>query len=217
MTTIKFNLLDNAADSIAFAIELLAWPDIQSDERRMKQAILSVAQGVELLLKERLRRVHPALIFEDVDKYPSLDARTVGADRAIARLQSVAGVVVAEADRSLVRDLRRTRNAIEHGEWHTTLKQARSIIGTALSFAIAFAKQELDRDLSYQFRLDDTWDRLVTEAHEFAAAHARRVAAIEGISASAAVPCAHCHQETLDRLERACPLCGHWNSDGDLP
>lgn len=50
------------------------WDDETNDARRLKQAILGVSHGVELLLKERLRRVHPALVWENVDKYPNLSA-----------------------------------------------------------------------------------------------------------------------------------------------
>lgn len=215
-TNIQFDLLANATDSVSYAIELLAWPDIRNDERRMKQAILSIAQGVELLLKERLRRIHPAFIFEDIDKFPSLDARTVGADRALVRLKSIANYQVRDSDRQLVRDLRRTRNAIEHAEWHTTLAEAKAIVGPALSFAIDFARTELGRDLSYEFRRDDTWDQLLAELHEFASEHARRLAANAGIDQVSLMTCDYCHHETLDQLERSCPLCGHWNSDEDF-
>ena len=69
---IEFDLLTNAADSISQAIELLAWRDEADEARRLKQAVLAVAHGVELLLKERLRQVHPVLIWENVDKFPSL-------------------------------------------------------------------------------------------------------------------------------------------------
>lgn len=216
ITTIQFDLLTNATDSISYAIELLAWPDIRNDERRMKQAILSISQGVELLLKERLRRVHPAFLFEDIDKFPSLDARTVGAERALVRLKSIAGYEVRDSDKQLMRDLRRTRNAIEHAEWHTTLAEAKAIVGPALSFAIDFAKTELDRDLTYEFRREDTWDQLLAELHEFAAAHARRLASNAGVDQVNLMPCQHCHHETLDRLEQSCPLCGHWNRGTDV-
>lgn len=216
-TSIRFDLLANAMDSIAYAIELLAWPDIRRDERRMKQAILSIAQGVELLLKERLRRIHPSLIFEDVDKFPSLDARTVGADRALTRLRNIDNVQIQASDQQLVRDLRRTRNAIEHAEWHTTLPEAKAIVGAALSFAVEFARSELGRDLSYEFRRDDTWDQLLTELREFASAHARRLAVNAGAAPGSLMTCEYCQQDTLDRLERSCPVCGHWNSDEELP
>ena len=80
---IEFDLLSNAEDSIQQAIELVAWGNDQPEPRRLKQAVQSIAHGAELLLKERLKRVHPCLIWENVDKYPSLNARTVTAETAM--------------------------------------------------------------------------------------------------------------------------------------
>ncbi len=77
---VEFNLLSNAADSIDSAIELIAWGNEKVEASRLKQSIQSIAHGIELLLKERLRRVHPALLWENVDKYPSLNARTVNSE-----------------------------------------------------------------------------------------------------------------------------------------
>ena len=156
--TIQFDLLANATDSIQYSIELLAWRDIANDQRRMKQSIMAIAHGVELLLKERLRRVQPALVWEDVDRFPNLDARTVGVDRALARLRSIGGVEISDEDMGLLKSLRRTRNAIEHFEWHTSIQEAKAVVGPALSFALDFANRELQRDLAYEFRRDDTWD-----------------------------------------------------------
>ena len=111
---IEFDLLANATDSITQAIELLAWKDEPSDARRLKQAVLAVAHGVELLLKERLRRVHPVLIWENVDRFPSLSARTVTVDTALSRLVRIGGLMSLNDDSELISSLRDTRNAIEH-------------------------------------------------------------------------------------------------------
>lgn len=141
---IEFNLLRNAVDSIERAIEVIAYFDDQKDDaKRLKQAVLSAAHGVELLLKERLRRVHPAMIWENVDKYPSTSARTVTVEGAINRLINIAGVQIDESDYKLLRELRDTRNAIEHYAWSTTKQQADTIVGEALGFAVHFAKDEL--------------------------------------------------------------------------
>lgn len=214
---IQFDLVDNAADSIEHAIEILAWKDIAGNERRLKQAILGVAQGVELLLKEKLRRIQPALVWEDVDRYPSLDARTVGADKAVSRLRAIGGIELSKTDEQLIKALRRTRNAIEHFEWHTSITEAKSIAGPALSFALDFARVHLNRDLAYRFKTDDTWNMLLKELREFAEAHARRLALASGSESYDLITCEHCEQPTLQCLDASCPLCGHWNSNGDVP
>jgi hypothetical protein len=76
---INFDLLSNADDSIRQTVELLAWKDGSGGRKakhsRLKRAIMFSAHSVELLLKEKLRQANPALVWENVDKYPSLAAR----------------------------------------------------------------------------------------------------------------------------------------------
>jgi len=68
---IQFDLLANARDSLRQAVALLAWKDIEPADARLKHAITNAARSIELLLKERLRRINPAFVLENVDKYPS--------------------------------------------------------------------------------------------------------------------------------------------------
>src|SRR5690606_36020652 len=110
--TLTFNLIQNAIDSLERSVDLLAWREEPNEAKRMKQAILSVAHGIELLLKERLRQVHPSLVWENVDKYPSFSARTVTVDTALVRLTNIGGLQFAEEDVKLIRELRDKRNAI---------------------------------------------------------------------------------------------------------
>lgn len=216
-STITFELIENAIDSVAHAIELMAWKDIVDERSRLKQAILSIAHGVELLLKERLRRVHPSLVWEDVDKYPRLDARTVGVDKAIHRLRSIGAVVLDEADIALIKSLRNTRNAIEHFSWQTTRQEATLIVGQALSFAVDFAQQHLNYNIAHRFKRDDTWLQLVENSAAFVKAHTerheRRVPSGEYY-----YQCDFCNAMTISRYGGACPICGHWNHvDNDEP
>lgn len=216
-STISFELIENAIDSVAHAIELMAWKDIPDERSRLKQAILSVAHGVELLLKERLRRVHPSLVWEDVDKYPRLDARTVGVDRAIHRLKSIGAVILDESDVALIKSLRNTRNAIEHFSWQTTRQEASLIVGQALSFAVDFAKTHLGYDIAHRFRRDDTWQQLVENSASFVKAHSERHER-QAPTGEFYYPCDFCNALTISRYGGACAVCGHWNHiDPDEP
>ena len=78
-------------------------------------------------MKERLRQINPAFVWENVDKYPNLEARTVTVDTAISRLKNIGGVKFTDNDEKNLRSLRTTRNAIEHYEWSTTEKEAKSL------------------------------------------------------------------------------------------
>lgn len=168
---IEFDLLRNARDSIDRAIELIAWDDQQGEARRLKQAVQAVAHGIELLMKERLRRVHPSLIWENVDRYPSLSARTVTAEGALSRLRSIAGLETAEADIELLHSLRNTRNAIEHFAWVTTKNEADAIVGHALEFAFHFSRNEFDYEyMDYSAFKDGLPDQLIQSNGHFAKA-----------------------------------------------
>jgi hypothetical protein len=87
-TQIHFDLLSNARDSIPQTVDLLAWPEesesVRAEHSRLKRAIMFSAHSIELLLKEKLRQVNPAFVWENADKYPSLGARTVTVDTAIS-------------------------------------------------------------------------------------------------------------------------------------
>ena len=207
---IQFDLLANARDSLRQSVELLAWKGIGSDHAILKQAITNAAHSIELLLKERLHKINPALVWENVDKYPSLEARTVTVDTAISRLKNIGGVIFSEKDEKNLRSLRMTRNAIEHFEWHTTEKEAKVIVGNALSFAFSFAIDYLDTDLAADFKQDDTWRSLIDELYEFVSAHAARIEAKFRENGEYPSCCDKCGELTVPMRGGSCKLCGHW-------
>ena len=209
---IEFDVLNNAKDSLRQAVELIATSEIGTDHARLKHAITASAHCIELLLKERLRRLNPAFVWENIDKYPSLEARTVTATTAISRLKSIGGVQFSENDERSLKSLRITRNAIEHYEWRTSEKEAKIIVGHALSFAICFAQDELGTDLSEEFKSDDTWAMLINELYEFARAHGARLEARLRAKGECPTCCDECGELTVPMWGGSCELCGHWQS-----
>ena len=212
---IQFNLLTNAQDSLRQAVELLAWKDIGSDQGRLKHAITCAAHSIELLLKERLRQINPAFVWENVGKYPNLEARTVTVDTAIARLTNIGRITFTEKDKKNIQSLRTTRNAIEHYEWHTTKKEARIIVGSALSFAFSFAVEQLCVDLSSDFKQDDTWRTLVDELPDFVRSHGARLEAKLKEKGEHPTCCDACGELTIPMHGSSCKLCGHWQNIND--
>lgn len=213
--TIKFDLLENANDSLRQVINALAWKEIDSKHARLKHAIMNSFHCIELLLKERLRQVNPALVWENVDKYPSLEANTVNVNTAIKRLENIGKVTITQNDKTNIDSLRKTRNAIEHYEWDTTEKEAKIILGHALSFAFSFAKDELAIDLSAEFKQDDTWQTFIEELYEFARAHGNRIETKLIKSGDYPQCCDSCEQLTVPASGGSCQLCGHWQSIDD--
>jgi len=219
---IEFDLLANAIDSIDRAIELVAWKDEKNDAKRLKQAVLSIAHGVELLLKERLRRIHPVLIWENVDKYPSLSARTVTVDGALSRLSKIGGLNMSKEECALITSLRDTRNAIEHFAWLTTKAEADHIVGHALGFAVHFAKDELNYVFvgDYASRKDDTLTCLLESNPHFAEAFRSRYERSIASQGPIKLECKFCRARAVNPSTGSCDLCGHWSwpgSDKEIP
>lgn len=212
---IKFDLLGNAKASLRQAVELLAFKDLGSDHARLKHAITSAAHCIELLLKERLRQINPAFVWENVDRYPSLGARTVTVDAAISRLKSIGGVEFTPDDERNLKSLRTTRNAIEHYEWRTTEKEAKIIVGNALSFAFSFAEDKLCVELAKEFQRDDTWRVLLDELYEFSRAHGARLEAKLRARGEYPSCCDECGELAVPMRGGSCELCGHWQSIED--
>ena len=133
--------------------------DDATPSNKYKQAILSIFHCSELLLKERLRKVNPALIWENIDKYPSLAARTVSIEKAISRLIAIGKITIKENDKETLLACRNLRNAIQHLEFEIPEKEAKVLLGKALSFVFSFGSTELEVDLDDEFKDDQTWKR----------------------------------------------------------
>ena len=207
---IQFDLLTNAKDSLRQAVELLVWKDLEPEQARLKHAITNAAHAIELLLKERLRQASPAFVWENVDKYPNVTARTVTVAAAITRLKNIGGVKFSQQDEKILLSLRTTRNVIEHYEWRTTVKEAKVIVGSALGFAFSFAFDELGIDLAADFKKDDTWNGLIDELHEFVQAYGARFEAKLKEKDEYPSGCDACGELTVPMRGGSCDLCGHW-------
>jgi hypothetical protein len=153
MSHLNLNLLENAIDSIRHAIEHYTGKEPQT--RRYKYAILHLAQGVLLLLKQRLSREHPCLIYKNVSDIGGL---TVDIQMLISRLSSIAGVELGD-DVKTIQELVNTRNTIEH--YALELKQASvdSLIGRIVPFLVGFCRDELEVDFKAEVG-QETWDAL---------------------------------------------------------
>jgi len=204
---VQFNLINNAKDSLKHAIGHLTTGGGPKPED-LKYAIRDVAHVIELLLKERLNRIHPAFVYQNVDKFKALDAKTVDTETAITRLLTLANVVLNKAALNTIKACRRVRNDIEHYEFEFDLKEAQGIIGRMLSFIFDFSRQYLSLDLEVEFRKDDSWKGLI-DIYEFWEAHA---ATLEKQLLEQNIPyceCPSCGAATFDLGKSKCLLCEH--------
>lgn len=207
MRMLDFDLLRNAQDSLKNAVHVLAWPD-GAESEKLKHAILSVWHCAELLLKERLRRINPAYIYQN--QRGSSNVRTITSDRAILLLESIGNIVIDTKDKQALEECRNIRNQIEHNEFSITQREAKVAIGKVLSFIFTFSSEQLGRNFEAEFKSDDTWEMLLDELYEFTDEYGSRISArlyAEGILTDT---CPNCGQETVELSGGFCALCGHY-------
>lgn len=134
-------LLENAQDSI---IESLRAVQRAGEEpRAWKPAIRDIVQAIELLLKERLLREHPLLIYENVDTRK----RTVTLDQALTRLGAAAGIDLTERDRAAIYKAKTWRDRITHYEFEFSLQEVETAYVTLFEWATGFHVDHLDVEL----------------------------------------------------------------------
>ena len=204
---ISFDLVANARDSLEHAVEHLTANDGRPSPGDLKRALRDVVHAAELLVKERLLRVHPAFIWRNVDDYPSSPPRTVDFTIAIHRLETVAGVKLAQDAHDVLCAGREIRNTIEHFAVEADAGRVRRLLGRLVSWVLVFSAAELGVDFEAEFRADGRWASLV-ELVEFWRAHAdvveRRLREEGGAS-----ECPRCSADTFDEDAERCHLCGY--------
>lgn len=204
---IKFSLIENALDSLEHAIEHLTAEGGPSPLDH-KRVIIDVAHVVELLLKERLRMIHPSFVFENIDKYTTLDAHTVSSSKAVTRLEKLGSIEFDESDKQALKIIRDTRNNIEHYEFKFNEKESRAVIGSVLVFIFKFSLNELGLDWSDRRINDPKWIKLKEYAGFFEAQKQFLFDSID-IEGVCTIECSVCHVELFDVEAEVCLLCGY--------
>jgi len=144
-------LASNALDYLSSAAEYAAQ---SQDERSLKYAILHAFAGLELLLKERLRREHWCLLFANVNKAKASllregDFHSTGFEETLNRLKNIAGVTLPEEYIGDLRALRSWRNKLQHYAAAISEEQAKGVLAKAFKFADWFVREQL-QDLDHQ-------------------------------------------------------------------
>ena len=145
-STYRLSLMENGVDFVISGIETFFIKD-SPEPPSYKYAILHIFAGVLLLLKERLARVRPSLVFENEAHYGQNNASTTNYRQTIKRLKAN-GVIINPARLAVLDEIRNLRNAIEHYEVEITLASTREVIGKLIAFIHIFCADEL------QFYLD---------------------------------------------------------------
>jgi hypothetical protein len=203
MSHLELNLYENALDSIRHAIE--HYTSQEPETRRYKYTILHLTQGILLLLKERLSREHPSLIYKNVS---DIGGMTIDHKMLISRLSKIAGVELGD-DEKTIGELVKARNNIEH--YALELKQASvdSLIGRLVPFLIGFCQEELGTNFKATVG-HETWQTLQTiqsyRQHAIKAAKERILA-----TGQTAQFCPSCLNDTA--LESTFPVQHSWQEE----
>lgn len=145
----KFTLLDNGADSLRSAYENLEiLKDIaDGGEHRLKDAVIFLNHGVELLLKYILKQRSPALMFEKIDPYlkakqdlkKSKDGqktvfdmdknlRTVSLLEALKRIEYLCDIDIPEKFYNTILYVNKIRNNFMHYEVELDDKETETLV-----------------------------------------------------------------------------------------
>jgi len=194
--SLKLDLLENAIDSIAHGLE--HYVRGKENPTSYKFAILHLAQGVELILKERLRREHWVLIYEKVDKPDT--SRTIGFDTAVQRLQSICNVVLLKYIDTL-KKLKETRNDIEHYKVSLSEKEAAVLIGANIPFGVEFLEDELNTTLKEHIKDEEIWQELLDIKEVFFQAITKAREELSSVLD-------HKEKDQIFPMVIECPVCG---------
>lgn len=162
-------LLDSACDFLAEALE-------NHRDRKDTFAIVHAVTACELMLKERLARIHPNLIFRNVDSRSLRNGTTVSLSGLPQRLANF-GVPLHEKDQELVSCFAEWRNQVVHHLPSYDPSTARARLPKLLDFLVRFIQQHLQSDLKdlipkrlYRTALEvlEEWQPMVAQARETA-------------------------------------------------
>ncbi|MGY3929515.1 Uncharacterised protein [Aeromonas encheleia] len=203
----KFNLIENANDSLEHAIKHMG-PIDQNGVGDWKRIIVDFSHVIELLFKEKLRQIHPAFVFDNIDKYPSKDAFTVGAEKAFKRLQNIGGITFSKDEVGAVNTAREKRNEIEHFEFSISEDEAKALVGQALSFIFTFSEEHLLLDWKATHLKNKRW-YILSQYTEFYSELLRKANNKIEAEELYSIECTSCHNDTFSVDYEKCMVCGH--------
>ncbi len=105
-------------------------------------AILHITQSIELMLKHALRKIHPILVFENVD-HPKY---AVGLEQALTRLAN-AGIAIDDKEKLNIMRAANYRNLVVHYEFELNKFECKKIYAQLFEFAHFFHVKHLDSEI----------------------------------------------------------------------
>ncbi len=217
---VQFTVLENGLDFIYNAITHLQGGPSPEE---LKYGVLHLCAGLELVLKDRLRREHWSLVFGNINKanlvdYKSGDFYSVDLKDCIQRLISICNVVIPEDDRKSLLNLKSKRNRLEHFATIDSAIAIKASSAKVLSFVIDFIANEflLTEGEERESELLNQIRATLPEFDTFVVDRMKSIQAELEDTESPIVECPRCVQESLIFNNGAeCKFCGY-SADGNV-
>lgn len=169
---IQLDLLENGLDFISNSLDPLLKAE---SEHELKYSILHLHAGVELIIKEILRKEHWSLIFEKIEtadkaKLQTGDFVSVNNATSLTRLRNICQIQFEPNELANLEALRKKRNIIEHFVFHNNPNELRSIASEVLIVVLKLIDENLDAaSISFQAKINlDNIRRKSSDFTEFA-------------------------------------------------
>jgi|GEM_PF-5063638 len=221
---IQCTLTENALDYLLLADELarLSRDDLRGESHKLKHALATLTDGLELLLKARVEVSNWEFLFEEAEKvdqaaYESGNFRSISMKNLPDILKLHCGVTLRTGQQRLMGKLANQRNKIRHFAISVERAVVASLIVRGFSFALDFIHDHL-QDQTHDDSFPNDVARLreasgrnqefVTERLRNLRAFVANEIALEGVN------CPVCDQECLcvDGSRVSCRFCRHQNS-----
>ena len=212
--TLEYSLLENGLDFISSALKHLK---NRPTKRELKYAVLHLSAGIELILKERLKREHWSLVFDKPElaikqAYDTGDFSSVSFKASLDRLINISGIKFEEKQKMRLMRFRDMRNRFEHFGIVDSTEAVTASAAAALAILLDFIKNHLEiqtMEQNDQILLDEIRSEL-SEFKEFVRKRWRLIESEVKSARTAVIICPRCGQAAAVAHEGAtCLFCGY--------
>lgn len=151
---LEMNLLDNSHDFLNESLYYAKKADCSYEVGSWKMAIINIVQAMELMLKECLRKVHPILIHENIDKISYNNIKTVSLSLALERIINILKINLSENEKRDINMAIRLRNEMTHYQFTLTHEVAKTKYVMLFKFLSSFHQKYLDGTLHNNIKQD---------------------------------------------------------------
>lgn len=141
--TIKLSLLDNSHAFLREAVRKAL--SAQTDIHEWQFAIINLLQSLELSLKAILYKIHPILIYENID----VPKHTVSPIQALGRLENakISSVSISTSERKKIEKAIVVRNQVVHSDFELKAEYASAKFFEIFSFLMYFQGRHLETEI----------------------------------------------------------------------